>query len=206
MARNESPPFERGNYESNEDLSLLAGCEWEFEDLNYAQTSGAKATRSGKKVRVRLVKNGSGRAILPKQLCQFDTTAGPDHYGAVVTGLTTLDYQRGYPADEFLPAAGVPDGSYFFIVVSGPAICKLPLSGAGFNGDVAVGQVMVALTAATSGATTAGRVACQNVTGSSATTDYSWLLSQAENYVGRALSAATTGNTNSDLLVDVGKW
>lgn len=207
MARNDAPPFGRGEYESNADLSLLCGREYEFEDIDWGQTTaGHKKYRSGKMVRVRLVKNSSGVAILPKYLVQFSTTAGADKYNAVASGLARTTNQRGYPADEFLPTAGVPDGAYFFIVVQGPAICKTPLAGAEFNGDISVGGVLAALTAATSGATTAGRVANQTITGSSQATDYSVAIDPAENYVGRALSAATTGNTNSDILVDIGHW
>jgi len=206
MARDDAPPFRRGEYESSEDLSHLQGREWHFEDLDYSQTSGAKLHRSGKMVTCRLVKNSSGGALLPKRLAAFSTTAGANNHGGVVTGYTATDYERGYPVDEYLPAAGVPDGAYFYIVTGGPATVKLPLAGTGFNGDISVGGVLVALTAVTAGATTAGRVANQNITGSTQTSDYSFILKQAENYIGRALSAATTGNTNSDLLVDVGKW
>ncbi len=206
MARNDSPPFGRGEYEASSDLSLLCGREYEFEDIDYAQTSGARKARSGKMVRVRLVKNGSAAAIPPKTLVQFSTAAGADQYNAVASGLASVTNQRAFPADEFLPAAGAPVGAYFWVVVCGPCVCRTPLAGADFNGDIAVGGVLAALTAATSGATTAGRLANQVVTGSSQATDMSFTILAAENYVGRALSAATTGQTNADLLVDVGKW
>jgi len=198
VARNDAPPFDRGQYETNEDMSLLAGREYMFEDLNYAQTQGAKAQRSGRLNRVRLVQNGSGVAILPKQLCQFSTTPGAINYGCVVSGYVNTTNGRGYPADEFLPAAGVPAGAYFFIVTKGAALCRLPNQTADYGGtNVAVGGVLVGVTSAASTGVTAGRVAPQSVTASN---------DAAENYVGRALSAATTGQTDQDVLVDVGKW
>lgn len=205
MSRSEAPPITRGSYEETAGaFDNLLGKEWVFEDLDYS-TRGARAARTNRLVTCRLVKNSSGAAILPRSLCQFKTGNGPD-YGAIVAGQTTTTAQHGYPADEWLPSTGVPDGAYFWIVVRGPATVLTPMAGAEFNGNITEGTVMVALTAATTGATTAGRVAVQNITGSSQATDYSSLLNQAENMVGRALSAKTTGNTNSSLLVEVGKF
>lgn len=204
MARNENPPIGRGEYESTSGaFDHLVGKEWLFEDVDYSQR-GAKPARTGRYVRCRLVKNGSGISLLPKRLARFQISGV--NYGAIVDGYTATDYERGYPVDEFLPSTGVPDGSYFWIVVDGPALVKLPLAGSGFNGDITEGTVIVALTAATSGATTAGRVAVQNITASTQTSDYSQILKEAQNMIGRALSAKTTGNTNDDLLVEVGKW
>jgi hypothetical protein len=205
MARNEAPPFNRGEYSSQSGMDHLVGKTWLFEDLDLttsATNTGAKKHRTGKMVECMLVKNGSGGALLPKRLVTFKTSSGPDYVG-VVDGYARTTADRGYPVDEFLPAAGVPDGGYFFIVVKGPATVITPLAGSEFNGDVSVGSVLVALTAATSGATTAGRVAVQNITGSSQATDYTFIFNQIQNAVGRALSAKTTGNTNADLFLDV---
>ncbi len=206
MARDDSPPFNRGEYEANANLDHLIGRDYVFEDIEWSNTSATKPYRSGKMVRCRLVKNASSAAVLPKRLCKFDTTAGATYYNARVAGYAHETNQRSYPADEFLPTAGAPDGSYFYIVVEGPALCRTPLAGAEFNDAITVGSVLAALTAVTTGATTAGRVANQTITGSSQATDYSFAILAAENYVGRALSAATTGQTNADLLVDVGHW
>lgn len=214
MARDEAPPFGRGEYQDATAgsasgvgaLDHLIGKEWVFEDIDYSTgTVGARPSRTNRKVRCRLIKNSAGFALLPKRLAAFKTSNGPD-YGAVVDGYTATDYSRGYPVDEWLPSAGVPDGNYFWLVVDGPSQVLTSLSGAGFNGDISVGNVLVALTAVTSGATTAGRVANQNITGSSQATDYTFILNQAENNIGRALSAKTTGNTNASLLVEVGHW
>jgi hypothetical protein len=90
-------------------------------------------------------------------------------------------------------------------VVEGPAIVKTPIAGSEFNGDINIGDRVVGLTAATSGATTAGRVAHENITGSTQAADYTFLFDQISNRIGRALSACTTGNTNSDILIDVTK-
>jgi hypothetical protein len=60
----------------------------------------------------------------------------------------------------------------------------------------AMGGYVAAITAATSGATTAGRI--QGVDWTSVT--------QVANRVGAAITAATTNQTNTAILVDVGKW
>lgn len=207
MARHDAPPFGRGEYEATAGaLDHLVGKEWTFEDINYGTTSpGAKPARTGRYVRCRLVLNNSGISLLPKRLATFSGPTGTN-YGAQVKGYTATTAERGYPIDEFLPSTGVPDQSYFWIVVDGPATVLTPLVNTDFNGTVSEGQVMVALTAATSGATTAGRVAVQNITGSSQATDYTFVFNQIQNSVGRALSAKTTSNTNADLLIECGKW
>ncbi len=204
MARDEAPPFDRGEYEATAGaLDHLIGKEWVFEDVDYSQR-GTKPARTNRPVTCRLVRNDSGGALLPKRLGVFSTVAG--EYGAVIDGMTSVSYGEGYPIDEFLPSAGVPDGAYFWIVVKGPAVVLTPIAGSEFNGDISIGQRLVALTAATSGATTAGRVAAENITASTQTADYSQILDEAANRIGRALSAKTTGNTNSDILVEIDRW
>lgn len=204
MARNENPPIGRGEYESTAGaLDNLIGKEWLFEDLDYSAT-GARPARTNRYVRCRLVKNVSGINLLPKRLARF--IASGVNYGAQVDGYTATTAERGYPVDEFLPTAGVPDQAYFWIVVDGPAKVLAPLAGADFNGNISEGTRLVALTAATSGATTAGRVAVENITGSTQASDYTFIHSNLANQVGRALSAKTTANTNTDILVEVGKW
>lgn len=204
MSRDMAPPFGRGEYEETAGVfDHLVGKEWVFEDLDYSASSsnlGAKPARSGKYVTCRLVKNGGAAALLPKRLVQFSTTAGADKSGAVVTGYVTTTAGRGFPVDEFLPSAGAPVGSYFYIVVRGPATVLTDIAAVEGN-VIGVGEPVVALTAATSGATTAGRVSLQSITGTTATA----LINQIQNLVGRALTASTTGYTNSDLLIDVGR-
>ncbi len=209
MARQDSPPFPRGTYEPTDGAySGLVGQEWLFEDLDYSAGGGlgARPARTQKKVRCRLVQNKAAIALLPKRIARLKLGT-PNEALGVVDGYTRLTAERGFPIDEFLPAAGVPVNGYFWIVVEGPAIVKLPLAGAGFNGDIAVGDRLVALTAATSGATTAGRIAKENITGSTQAADYTFLFDQISNRIGRALSAAasTDANTNGDVLVDVTK-
>ncbi len=144
------------------------------------------------------MRNVGAVALLPKQLVTFQKTALV--YGARVDGEVCITADRCYPIDEYLPAAGCPVNDLCYIVVDGPALCRTDLA-AGAANLIAVGDVLVALTAATSGCTTAGRVAPQDLTGATAV-----LGVQVMNTIGRALSAKVTTNTNADVLVEVGKW
>jgi hypothetical protein len=201
MAGYADPPFNRGS-SLQDGLATVdstaganyEGMEYEFEDVN----PSTGVVRSGRKVRVRCVRNSSGFAILPKRLCKFALTAGK--YGRIVTGYCTTVGEESYPADEYLPSTGVADGDLFYIVVEGPALVKTDLA-AGANNVFNVGDKITALTAVTSNATTSGRVQPQDLTGATAL-----LANQIQNRIGYALSAKTTANTNDDLLVDVGHW
>lgn len=205
MARKENPPFPRGQTfynggtidSNNLGGANLEGTVWEFEDIDYS-TAPFKQ-RSGRLVKCMIVRNVAAAALLPKRLVSFKQSAGSPFVGQV-DGYTTTTAAEGYPVDEFLPAAGVPVNDLFYIVIDGPAKVLTDLAG-GANNVVNVAGAVVALTAATSGATTAGRVAPQDLTGATAL-----LANQVQNRVGRAMSAVTTSNTNNDLLVDVRKW
>lgn len=198
MARDENPPFDRGSTYfnggtvSSTDGSHLEGREWVFEDIDPTN----RTLRTSHPVRVKVVRNTSGIALLPKRIVRFEAD-GLD-YGARVDGYTRLTAARGYLVDEFLPAAGVPANDLFYIVIEGPAMALTDLAAVD---TISVGDKLVALTAATSQATTAGRVDQQDLTGATAP-----LGDQVQNYIGHALSAKTSANTNSDILVYVGHW
>jgi hypothetical protein len=195
MARDEAPPFERGGTyyrggaidASNLGGVNLEGKEWRFEDNAYG---------TGMFVHVRVVRNAAAAALLPKRLVTFQAT----FFGMRVDGYATTNFAAAYPVDEFLPTAGVPVGDLFYIVTRGPCLVKNDIaSGAGTV--INAGDPLVALTAATSGATTAGRVYAGVGTGATTNTG-----NQLNNIIGYAASAKTTGNTNADVLVVVRQW
>lgn len=207
MARDENPPFPRGETFYNGvtiDSNNLGGLqhegkEWVFEDIDLSNTSpGAKPARTNRKVHARIVRNVSGIALLPKRQAKFKTATDGRFFGQRVDGYTTTTAEfSGGVVDEWLPAAGVPNNDLFWLVTKGPSKVLTDIAtGAGsvFN----VGDCVVALTAATSQATTAGRVAPQDLTGATAL-----LANQVQNMIGRALSAVTTANTAADLLIDL---
>jgi hypothetical protein len=196
-------PFERGltmaaglASVASTDFDNIPGREYCVEDIDPADLTLPKP-RSGRPVTLLAVRNSAAAALLPKRLVKFK--AGK--FGLEVDGYCTSTAEKyAGVVDEFLPAAGVPVNDVFYIVVSGPSLVLTDLAG-GANNLLPADTVLVALTAATSGATTAGRVSPQDLTGATAV-----LGNQVENRIGRALSAATTANTNSGLLTEIFRW
>lgn len=210
MARNENPPFAVGFtfYDGGTiDTTNYGGLEyegtlWQEEDWNLTQfpasTVGTRQARTARRRVLMIVRNVSGIALLPKRLVSLQKGGTDGRYLiGRVDGYTTTDGQEGFPVDEYLPAAGVPNGDLFYVVVAGPATVTTDLAGAG-NDVINVGDIVTALTAVTSQATTAGRVKPQVLTGAT-----SPLALEIMNALGRSLSAVTTANTGADLLIDV---
>jgi len=187
------PPFGLGQVfgptTPNDSLAGISGSygdNWvgvvkEFPDV--VPSTGAVRTNR-RKVCV-AVRNKSGAALLPKRLVTFSTTAGK--LFSEVTGYSAVtNEERVGVVDEHLPSAGVADGEVFWVTVSGPTEVAGALSGT----DIAAGDRLAAITAATSGATTAGRVTPSALTAGTA--------NQGNNgigVIGYAVSAgATTGS------------
>ena len=202
MARTENPPFARGNtfyngltIDSN-DLGgpQLLGHEWVFDDRESTQTASSGAVRSSQFVTTRAVRNLSGFAVLPKRAVKLDAL------GENIVGYAlTLAESRVALVDEYLLSAGCPNNDICWVVVEGPAIGLTALEGTGVN-VITAGDRLVAQTAATSGATTAGRLVPQTLTGAT-----SPLADQIQNAVAHAVTARTTANTNADVLVIVSR-
>jgi len=208
MARMENPPFARGetyynlfasSTQSSSDGTQLEGKAWLFEDIDPIN----KVARSNQYVTARVVRNISGGTLAPKRLANLATSTllanGAGFFGGQVDGYSTTTAARGYPIDEFLPSAGVQNLDLFWLVTEGPAKVQTDL--AALTGVINIGSRVMAQTAVTSGATTAGRVILQDLTGATAA-----LGNAVMNYIGTAMSAATSSNTGADLLIDVGHW
>lgn len=195
MSSFQNLPFARGEYDAN--VGDYAGHTYVVDDRD---PDSLQKRRSEHQVHLRLVKNSSGIALLPKRLVVFKSGTNRTEVDGYAT--TTAAGGAGVAVvDEFLPAAGVPNGEYFFVVTKGPTECLTDLAG-GANNLLPEDTILVALTAATSQATTAGRVAPQDLTGATAV-----LGNQIQGAFGRAMSAKTTANTNADLLVYVSsRW
>lgn len=168
-----------------------------FKDMSYTTTNGAqvKTPRSGGEVTCILVRNDSGQALLPGRVVIWK--AG--HVGKRVDGYTSTDglaaTRIGIPAgvvDEFLPAAGVVDDDYFWLVVRGPALVKKSLDA----NTLTQGEAVVAITGADSLGTTTGRI--KSFLQTSNTTE---MANQATNKIGIAMSTSAT--TGADVLTYV---
>lgn len=209
MADQSILPFDIGTtagVTATTDKPEYEGKEYLVEDLDYSVSPPKPRAYYGsaggmRYKRIRVVRNNSGVAILPRQLCMYSSTA----YSQQVTGLQRLTALEGRPADEFLPAAGCPDKDLFYITIEGGAECLTDLAAGANNVLVAstVGQQQwcVALTAVTSQCTTAGRIAPQDTSGVTTA-----LANQIQNRIGLVLSAMTTTQTNAAVLVYVKAW
>jgi hypothetical protein len=171
----------------------LEGSIKHFDDVDPTVTSGAKMRRSNKRVVCMLVRNEAAAAVLPKRVVSWKSgqrNKQIDGYCKVT------DEACAGVVDEFLTSAGAAVHDLFWIVVQGPTLMMTSLAGNAEN-VINLDDLLGALTAVTSGATTSGRVAVQALTGATAV-----LGNQIVNGFGRALSAKTTANTNADILVD----
>ena len=175
----------------------LEGTEQWFDDVDPTAT-GAKTRRSNRRILCMLVRNEAADVLLPK----YTVTWKSGKRGLQVDGYCDVTSEAcAGVVDEFLPSTGVPVHDLFWIAVKGPSLMRTDLAG-GANNSIALDDLLVALTAVTSGATTAGRVAPFALTATStATTDGTQTRGIINNF-GRALSARTTANTNVDILVD----
>lgn len=178
----------------------LLGRQQVFEH-DYSVATGMRAERrdSQNQVVAELVKNSSGIALLPGRVCVYKTGSE----GKEVDGYTRTTAALGAGVvDPLLPAAGVRNGDYFWLIKSGPVLMLTDIAGAD-NNVINVGNVLYALTAATSQATTAGRVVASSLTFTSTATTDGTMGAVIVNRFGRALSAKTTANTNAQVLAFV---
>ena len=150
-----------------------------------------------------LVRNTTGGILFRGQAVAWAAGFRGRRVNALVS--TTAQEIAGF-VDDHLPTSGVRDGDMFWLIVEGDVLVPTPMAGAGFNGDWSAGNLLYALTAAgtTLGSTAAaGRLSKWNGTFSAAqTTDGTAGLILA-NRAGRAISAATTGETNATRLINV---
>jgi len=164
-----------------------------FDDIDSSQTgSGAISKRSNRQQTCMLVRNtGPSLTMLPKRVVTWES----GQVGKRVDGyVRTTAAQIAGVVDEHLPSGGVRQHDLFWIVVSGPTLVNSRLDTVAHDAN----DVMYALTAATSQATTAGRLQPM-----AATTGTTIGMSIVLNKIGRAISGLTSAQTATDFLVDV---
>lgn len=176
------------------------GREVNFEDLDYSVSTLNKPRRSKAMVRCRIVRNVSGATLLPKRLARLTKASGKDLLCRVDGYACVTADGPVFPIDEWLPSTGVRNYDLFYVVVEGPAMVLTDIA-SGANNFIAVGDWLVSLTGATTGATTSGRVKPQDLTGATAL-----LGNEVQHRLARSLSAQTTTQTASSLLVSIIKW
>jgi len=190
-SRMDECPLGRGQIDSEGGLTTFLGRVYVLNDVPLSTSNTASAPRTSHNVFVRVVRNNSGFALLPGRAVAWQ--AGSNM--TAVAGYTrTSAADIAGIVDERVPASGVPDGDDFLIVVHGPSLILNDIA-SGATTVITEGDYLVALTAVTSGATTAGRLATADFTGAT-----SPLALNIANIIGRAISAAATANTNSSVL------
>ena len=112
--------FEQGTYITSLAANRL-GAKHCAEDPVKTTAVGAQIqSNTARPVELTLVKNTSGSALLPYEIVKFE--AG--YRGLHVDGYAgSADDPVAGVVDPLLPAAGVPDDGYFYIVTYGP--CKI---------------------------------------------------------------------------------
>lgn len=110
----------RGKTEPTDTNVHLEGQKCAFLDTDPANP---KVPRSAKTVHAVRVKNSSGGALLPGYSVKW--AAG--YHGTRTDNVTaTGDKSAGF-VDDHVPAAGVPDGYYYWLIVNGP--CNMVTDG-----------------------------------------------------------------------------
>lgn len=156
-----------------------------------------KDTASGREIVLQIVRNSHGAALTAKRMVSY--VAGST-YGRAIDGYTrTTAQDRAGVIDHAYGSKSIAANDLFYIIVEGYAEVLTGL-GADANNLLPAGTIICALTAVTSGSTTAGRPAPQDLTGATAL-----LGDQIQNAWGRVLTAATTANTNTAIAVELGR-
>lgn len=201
MSKIEVLPFPLGStlgVTASTDFNHLEGKEYWIE--NYHPATGVYL-HSGP-IKVRVVRQAqSAFNILPKRLVTYKSTVR----GREVDGYAVASDVEAYPTDPYLPAAGVAVNDLFYIIMEGLVEVRRQI--ADTSGDIVVGDLLSALTtSATSGSTTAGRLAPFVVTGSTQASDYAFVVKAALGLVARALSGSATNAGGVALLTHIRPW
>ena len=174
----------------------LEGTPQVLKDLS--ATTGMQRSQSD--VHSIVVRNVSGGTLYAGMIVSWAS----GYRGKRVDGRTCVTAQEwAGVVDDCLGTAGVRDGDLFNLIVRGP--CLVLLSRTAAEAVISVDDILYAVTAATSGATTAGRFVKWLGTFSAAQTTDGTAGSIIMNRLGRAMSAATTADTGALRLVDLGR-
>jgi hypothetical protein len=172
---------------------------------------------TGTWVKVRVMRNDAGIALQPSRLVKVgpgptafslggSNVAGNVGIGSVIgyasVGSTgAAGPEKAYVVDEML-TFNVPPYDLFYVVVKGPTLALTSLTAADFADatTIGVGDHLHCAAAASSQATTAGRIAVAGFAG----TVGSVIAAQVANVVGRAMSSAQSTQTAYKLLIEAG--
>jgi hypothetical protein len=190
-------PFSLGTtqvYTAGDDLTAILGREYMITDNARFIPDGGRAPTDLKK-RVRLVRNVSGIVLLPKRAVKFKSGTNMTE----IDGYCNVgDEQVAGIVDEFIPVS-VADTELFFITIEGPTLFVTE-PGTTTNA-FSIGDRLSAVTAAASThSTTSGRIGKSTMVAPTNVASAGTFAAQVQNFVVTALSACTSGQTNTDRL------
>jgi hypothetical protein len=190
--------LQRGKYYTGTDQTVdntnvlggfLVGQTAEFRDVDPV----TNIERSGRMVKCMLVRNTSTIALKPGRICKFDVTVATKLKNS--DGYTFVVASPGFGVvDEFLPAAGVPVGAVFWVVIGGPS--RVSTRAAGDNVALAVGDWLVAAVGTSATNDDGGRVNGADFGGTRGSVSDNTL-----NRIGKCLSTVLASQANA--LVDI---
>lgn len=165
--------------------------------------------KDNRKVYAIFVRNTSGITLMRRLAVVWSSTAG--ERGKRVTGYSSVTAGEiaGY-VDDRLGVGGVRHGDMFWLLVKGPVLALTPLAADGTNvisvDDILFAATAAASTANTTGSTTedeSGGFTVDDGTFSQTETTDGTLRDELRNAFAVAMSAATTAETKSSLLIDL---
>lgn len=159
---------------------------------------GDLTARDGADIKSIIVRNTSGINLVPGDIVIWE--AGYRRLRVNSKSKLTACEIAGV-VDDLLPSAGVRDEDLFHLIVSGPCLAKLSATAA--EAVITAGDLLYAVTAATSQAPEAGKFTKWAGTNSSTETEDGTVVKIARNAIGIAISAATTADTGKTRLVDL---
>ncbi len=170
----------------------LEGVIHEFPSIDTSVT--ALQSRRAGNVKMICVRNVSGINLLPGRICLWKAgQEGKRVDGMCRLGAAAVARVAGV-VDDMLPAAGVPNGDLFWMAVKGKHLAKTGLA----ISAIVVGDSVVAATAASTQAASAGRINLADF--NQATTPLALAI---RGVVGVALTARTANETYTDILIDL---
>jgi len=144
------PPFSLGQTLGLGEGGVEIGANWIGAIKQFPDVDPKTGTIRSNRVKLCVaVRNSSGTTLLPKRLVSFVSGS----FSAVAGYNTSANNELVGVVDEHL-AGGVADKDVFWVTVNGPTEVAVALSGTA----VAVGDRLSAVSGATTGATTSGRV------------------------------------------------
>lgn len=163
------------------DAPQLEGKEYWVECTNPNSGGIVDPFLTGKYKKVRVVRNVSATAMLPKRIAKMNVSGSLNEYLSQTNGFADTVGQHGYPVDEFLPAAGAPQYALYYVVIEG--LAKVTTDGSG-DTTIPINNMVIPATN--------GTVVDQDITVAAGAATFN----QIQGAIGRAVTAVAAISTD----------